>query len=275
LEEPVTNIEIEETPVTPVTTEGDEPVLQTKFASEVGGRSSHNLARLFDRLGGWFGLGGKSERDTSASGKGGNLNLPLPDKPKNRLGRGGWTALGVLLVMLPLLVALLSWTFTLNTQVQGYKFNMEQIQKGGASDSREEEFVTILTSVNLQMVDLQSTDPRPIGRIRLYLADYKQWAFTYGGLVPTALNNVYTIWLVQVPTNGRQPGPNEYHFLASFVNQAGGGHYLAIPENAFPSGFAYSNYNRLIVTEEAAAKGLLIQPEGPIRFALDLSKIKL
>jgi hypothetical protein len=177
--------------------------------------------------------------------------------------------------MLPLLAAVLFWAFNLNDQVQGYKYSFDQIQKGIASTTREEDFVTILTSVKLQTFDLQSTDVHPVGNIRLYAADYKQWAFTYGGLVPTNPNNVYTVWVVQLPADGRQPGPNEYQMLFSFVNQAGGGHYVVIPDTSFPSGFAYSNYNRLVVTEEAALNGRLIQPEGPIRFALDLSKVKL
>ncbi len=253
--------------------EADEPILKSKFASEVGGRNSGRLTAFFDRASGWFGMNAKSDKATSD--KAGKPNLPIPVSAKNGLGRGGWTAVGVLLVTLPLLAATLWWALDLTDQLQGYKYNLEQIQKGSISNEREGEFINILTSSKLQVFELKTTDAKPIGSIKLYAADYKQWAFLYGGLVPTTQNNVYTMWVVQLPADGSEPGPNNYHLITSFVNQPGGGHYLIVPESSFPSGFAYGNYSRLIVTEEAGASGKLNQPKGPIRFALDLSKVKL
>lgn len=253
--------------------EEGESVLRTRFASEVGGRKNQRLSKLFDRVGGWFGFGEKRE---AAVNKDGSAILPLPGERKTKLGRGGWTAVAILLVTLPLLALSLAWAVDLNSQAQGYKSNLEKIEKGSLGNEREGEFVNILSSPKLQIFDLQTTDARPVGSVKLYAADYKQWAFTYGGLIPTDQNNVYTIWVVRLPANGGQPGPNDYYNLTSFVNQAnGGGNFLTISEGGFPNNFAYGNYNRLIITEEPGAKGQLVQPTGPVRFALDLSKVKL
>jgi hypothetical protein len=276
LEEPATSV-TEETEPTPQPESGSEdeselPVIDSRFASGVGKRGSNRLTKFFDRAGGWFGLGNKPEATIN---KDGTANLPLPDKPKPRLGRGGWTAIGVLLVLLPLLALTLFWAMDTNTQLQGYKYNLEQIEKGAISQDREGTFITILTSPKLQIQDMQSTDTRPIGSVRFYAADYKQWAIAYGGLVPTNQNNVYALWVVRLPSDGSQPGPNDYIYLTSFVNQPGGGHYLVVPENSFPSGFAYANFNRVVVTEEPGSKAQPTRPEGPVRFALDLTKIKL
>lgn len=260
----------------PETLEEAEPVYRPKFASEVGGRRSNRLTKFFDRTGGLFGSGQKKGQDAGVINEDGTPVLPLPPAKKQSLGRGGWTAVAILLVTLPLLGFTLWWAIDLNTQAQGYKFNLEKIQKGALSNDRDGQFVSILSSSKLQIYDLQSTDARPIGTVKLYAADYKQWAFTYGGLVPTDQNNVYMIWVVKLPANGSQPTKDDYAYLTTIVNQAtGGGAYSIVSEGAFPPNFAYAGYNRLIITEEPAAKGKLDQPTGPVRFALDLSKVKL
>ena len=86
--------------------EAEESVMRTRFASEVGGRKNKGLVRVFDRVGGWFGFGEK--REAAAVGKDGSAILPLPGEPKSKLGRGGWTAVAILIVALPLLALTLA-----------------------------------------------------------------------------------------------------------------------------------------------------------------------
>jgi len=203
---------IPETKVTPPEpTENDEAgILRSKFASEMGGRNNSRLTAVFDRAGNWFGLG---KRDVAATNAQGNPNLPLPGAPKSRLGRGGWTAVAVLIVALPILAVTLYWAINLYTDVQGYKSNLEKIRGGFNSGEREGNFLAILASPKLQTFDLQTTDATPVGGIRLYAADYKQWALAYSGLVPTDQNNVYMAWVVRLPANGGQPQPEDYFLL--------------------------------------------------------------
>lgn len=254
--------------------EADLPVLRSKFASDMGGRSSHRLSKAFDRLGSAFGEAASNNENSPVSDPEGRANLPTLSNRKNNLGRGGWTAIGVLLVFLPLFVALLFWVFSISDQLQGYKYTLEQVQKGSSSNERETGLVNILNSQKLATYPLKTTDPVPVGSIKLYVGDYKTWAFTYSGLLPTDQNNVYVMWVVHLPQNGAQATTKDYQYLTSFVSQAGG-RYQVIPESNFPPNFAYDNYTQLLVTEEPGAKGKPTAPTGPIRFVLDLSQVKL
>ncbi len=184
------------------------------------------------------------------------------------LGRGGVSALVLLLVFLPIIGILSYLLLDSNNKVESLQYNLKGFQSN-ANPNAEADFAALLGSPNLQILPFKSEDGSPFGRVILFSAGRLNWGFSYGRLEPLAPNQAYVMWLQQKSTTANVP---PYRAFLVLPDVRTGGALRLVQQNEFPSSFRPSAYAALVITVESVTDSVSA-PKGPRRFTLDLSEV--
>ncbi len=198
----------------------------------------------------------ESERGPGSAGTSGNI------------GRGGASAIAMLVIFLPIVIALIYFLFEANARNDQLKAALQTFNQT-ANAQTEADFATLLSESNLQILPFKSEDNAPFGRVVLYSAGRLKWGFSYGKLDPLPANQSYVMWLLRKATPQR---PSGYERLALMPDVRTGGRTFVIRQNDFPPSFLVVNYAELVVTVEPTDQ-LQNEPTGPRRFSLDLAPV--
>jgi hypothetical protein len=195
-------------------------------------------------------------------------NSSRPTRQPSKLGRGGATAIAVLVVFVPLIIGLIYLFYDANTKVDGLQTNLRALNSTTNSQSSSD-FAVLLSENNLQILPFKAEDQNPIGKVVLYSAGRLRWAVIYGKLEPLPNGQMYVMWLNRKATPYREQG---YERLALMPDVRTGGSFFVLKESDFPPSFLVANYSELVVTIEPVDQSV-DKPTGPRRYSLDLSKV--
>lgn len=248
------------------------------LASGIGRRNT-KTAEVIGKAGRWFGLTEERERlpdapvdESDAVATQETTTPPEPAaRPRNskEIGRGGVSAIALLLVFVPLMVFLVYLLQDANNKVSGLERNLREFNLSANSNS-EAQFVALLSETGMQPYPFKAEDGTNIGRVVLYNAGRLRWAFSYGKLEPLAPGQMYVMWLASKPLSN---GSVVIKRLVAMPDVRTGGRAIVLRENDFPPSFNVSEYAELFVTIEPADK-VIEQPTGPRRYALNLSQVR-
>ncbi|HEX2915748.1 MAG TPA: hypothetical protein VH186_33610 [Chloroflexia bacterium] len=235
------------------------------LTSGIGRRGSATPESEIAKVGSWTGTGEKRPVRKSTANK---STSRMRSKGSGGIGRGGITAIALLVVFLPLVLGLGYLLIDSNNQVESLKRNLEQFNKNSISQSASD-FIALLSDPRTQIVPFKSEDLNPGGRMVLYSGDRLHWAISYGRLDPLGKDEAYALWLVSKPVNG---SGSTYFRMALLPDMGSSGNARLLQENEFPAGFNINSYSELLVTVEKIDKPG-DKPSGPRRFSLDLTQI--
>ncbi len=211
---------------------------------------------------------GQTEGRTTAEEK--PLTNPSPAvRPQAGIGRGGATAIAVLLLFIPLLVILTYALFDANAKIDGLQQNLSDFNLS-ANPEKDAQFAVLLSEPNLQILPLKAEDNAPVGKMVLYNAGRLRWGLSYGKLDPLPSGQMYVAWVLRKTTPTKEQG---YERLAVMPDIRTGGRAFVLDEKSFPSSFLVANYSELVVTVEPVNQSVN-KPTGPRRFSLDLAQVK-
>ncbi len=270
-------------------------ITQSRLASGLGHRSTRT-AQILGRANKWFGLAddkrvrppeeptsaAETEQEPLAAEDEAVDEADLPEETvapgptwtkgrpvQSGIGRGGVTAIAMLVVFVPLIVLLLYTLYDSTVKLDGLQRTLREFN-GSLSLSGDAQFVSLLTDPGLQRVPFVAEDRAPNGSMVLYAAGRLRWGISYGRLDPLGPNQAYIIWLESKTKENGQP---IYQRLQALPDIRSASRAVVIKESDFPQGFNVQSYTQLLVTVEAADQ-VVEKPSGPRRFSLNLGAVR-
>ena len=196
-------------------------------------------------------------------------NLPPPARPRSKgIGRGGISAIVMLVVFLPIIAFLIFVLLDANNKIDSLQRSLRNFQ-ASANPAAQADFAAMLSQPNLQTLPFKTEDGTQMGRFILYSTGNTNWAISYGQLEPLERDQIYGVWLVSKIAN--KDGPTYVPFI-TLPDVRTGGNIRMVQQAEFPSGFQVGAYSQVVVTIENLTQ-LGTTPHGPRRFALDLSQL--
>jgi hypothetical protein len=280
--------------------EGDDAILNTSMASGIGRRNratpdheadANRVAVAVDKVGRWLGL--TSPEDTTGLievatvGKEKVLVRPSSlmvrsqtgaitvynegsqlEKPK--LDRGGWTAVGLLIVFLPVVAFLGLLSFSLFQQKDALQTKLDETQKM-ADTQMAFKIDEAFNNPDTRQIHMKSLEGLPTpGQVTLLQPPLANWLLTYSRLQKLDNGKTYVIWFAK--THLVIPSQDESNYLAltSFSGTSAGSGNREITWAGVYKGGKVTDYTEAIVTIEDATQKDYKIPTAPIYFVAPL-----
>ena len=185
------------------------------------------------------------------------------------IGRGGVSAIVLLLVFLPLVGFLAYFWLSTSSSVSSLQYTLKNFQ-ASANSGIESDFAALISTPNLQVLHFKNEDGGTDGQVILFNGGRLKWAFSYGRLAPLTQGQMYVMWLGSKSDNGAAP---TYSAFLTLPDVRTGGALRVMNDTDFPASFQASFYSELIITVESASQPVSA-PNGIRLFSLDLSQVK-
>ena len=277
----------------------DEAILNSKMASGVGRRNraepdheadANRVAVTVDKVGRWLGFNAPETEEglieVASIGKDRVLVRPSsitvrssggavtvyregsqPTKPT--LGRGGWTAVGLVLIFLPVLVVLSLLAFNLEQSLEAQQLNYHfQRQTDELLQTKLSEALNNPQSFVIKMQSLEGL-PQP-GAITMYQPPLANWLLAFSNLNKLEQGQIYVAWFARkheaVPT---KDGDN-YLYIADFNGNITRNGVTEITSSGLYKDQKPQDYTEMIITVDPASQKEYKQPTAPIYFVAPL-----
>lgn len=187
---------------------------------------------------------------------------------KLKLGRGGWTAVGLLMIFIPILAILALLAFNLNQSLIGVTNNLNNIGKQDDS-SVANNLAYASNDPQTTVVHLISHEGLPTpGIITLFQTATGGWVVAFSNLQRLDKNQVYSMWFAKKNTVVPTSDPTDYIHIANFapeINSTGAINVSSI--GVYENKGKPSDYTAVMVTIERADLSDYTIPSAPFYFS--------
>ena len=186
---------------------------------------------------------------------------------KTKLGRGGWTAVGLLLVFLPVVAVLGLLAFSLEQSLEAQRLKNFHFQRQ-EDPSLQTKLAEAVNDPQTRVVHLQSLEGLPTpGAVTLFHPPLANWLLSFKGLAKLEQGQIYVAWFAKkhlaIPTSD----PANYLYLMDFNGSISGSGISEIEFTGIYKGNNSTDYTEMIVTIKSADKQDYKEPTAPIYFS--------
>lgn len=279
----------------------NEAIINSKLASGLGNRSrnepdheadANRVVQVVEKMGRWLGFNSEEQTENliEVATVGQDKVLVRPSSiaihsadgavkiyqdgtqpQKIKLGRGGWTAVGLIMIFVPIMAILGLLAFNLNQSLDGVSRNLLNVNKQD-DFSVGTNLAGAVNNPNTTVVHLISHEglPQP-GVITLYQQPLSNWVLTFSNLQKLDKNQVYVLWFAKknsvVPTSNAA----DYLHITNFdpmINSTGATNITSI--GIYGDKSSPSDYTAVMVTIERADLVDYTVPSAPFYFSAAL-----
>ena len=278
----------------------DEAILNSKMASGVGRRNqaepdheadASRVAVAVDKVGRWLGFSAPETEEglieVASIGKDKVLVRPSsitvrssggavtvyndgsqPIKPS--LGRGGWTAVGLVLVFLPVLVVLSLLAFNLEQSLEAQQLKNYHFQRQ-SDESLQTKLSEALNNPQSLVIKMKSLEglPEP-GAMTMYQPPLANWLLAFSNLNKLEQGQIYVAWFAKQHEAVPAKNGDNYLYIADFNGNITRSGVTEITSSGLYKDKQPQDYTEMIITVESANQKEYKQPTAPIYFVAPL-----